>query len=65
MNPPSLWFTNRGNGLDKIKTSCELSIVKTDSLVSVSYIKRARYCIQVAACFILRKVATKALCCNG
>ena len=39
-----------GSGLDKIMASCGLSIVGTDSLVSVNHIKRARYCIQVAAC---------------
>ena len=37
-----------GSGLDKIMALCELSIVGTDSLVSVNHIKRARYCIQVA-----------------
>ena len=30
--------------------SCGLSIVGTDSFVSANYIKRARDCIQVAAC---------------
>ena len=39
-----------GSGLDKIMASCGLSIVGTDSLVSVNHIKRASYCIQVAAC---------------
>ena len=39
-----------GSGLDKITASCGLSIVGMDSLVSVNHIKRARYCIQVAAC---------------
>ena len=38
------------SGVDKIMASCGLSIVGTDSLVSVNHIKRARYCIQVAAC---------------
>ena len=37
------------SGLDKIMASCGLSIVGTDSLVSVNHIKRAKYCIQVAA----------------
>ena len=32
-----------GSGLDKIMASCGLSIVGTDSLVSVNHIKRARY----------------------
>ena len=39
-----------GSRLNKIMVSCGLSIVGTDSLVSVNHIKRARYCIQVAAC---------------
>ena len=39
-----------GSGLDKIMASCGLSIVGTDSLVSVNHIKRLRYCIQIAAC---------------
>ena len=39
-----------GSSLDKIMASCGLSIVGTDSLVSVNHIKRASYCIQVAAC---------------
>ena len=39
-----------GSGLDKIMASCGLSIVGTDSLVSVNHIKRVRYCIQIAAC---------------
>ena len=38
-----------GSGLDKIMASCGVSIVGTDSLVSVNHIKRAKYCIQVAA----------------
>ena len=38
-----------GSSLDKIMASCGLSIVGTDSLVSVNHIKRASYCIQVAA----------------
>ena len=41
-----------GSGLNKIMNSCGLSIVGTDSLVTVNHIKRARYCIQVAACVI-------------
>ena len=40
----------KGSGLDKVMASCGLSIVGMDSLVSVNYIKRARYCIQVASC---------------
>ena len=36
-----------GSGLDNM-ASCGLSIVGTDSLVSVNHIKRARYWIQVA-----------------
>ena len=39
-----------GSGLDKIMASCGVSIVGTDSLVSVNHIKRAKYCTQVAAC---------------
>ena len=39
-----------GSRLNKIMVSCGLSIVGTDSLVSVNHIKRARYYIQVAAC---------------
>ena len=39
-----------GSGLNKIMASCGLSIAGTDSLVSVNNIKRARYCIHVAAC---------------
>ena len=39
-----------GSCLDKIMASCGLSIVGTNSLVSVNHIKRARYCIQVADC---------------
>ena len=38
------------SGLDKIMASCGLSIIGTDSLVSVNHIKRAMYCIEVAAC---------------
>ena len=41
-----------GSGLNKIMNSCGLSIVGTDSLVTVNHITRARYCIQVAACVI-------------
>ena len=44
-----------GCGLDKIMASCGLSFVRTDSLVSVNHIKRARYCIQVAACVIFTR----------
>lgn len=40
----------KGSGLDKIMVSCGLSIVGTDSLVPVNHIKRAKYCIQIAAC---------------
>ena len=50
---------------------CGLSIVGTDSLVSVNHIKRARYCIQVATSVMFsllyqptRTVVTKALYCN-
>ena len=39
-----------GCGLDKIMTSCGLSIVGMDSLLPVNHVKRARHCIQVAAC---------------
>ena len=39
-----------GKDLDKIMASCELTIIGTDSFVSVYHIKRARYCIQVAFC---------------
>ena len=42
-----------GSGLDKIMASYELSMVGTDSLVSVNHIKRARCYIQVAACAML------------
>ena len=38
------------SGLDKIMPSCGLFIIGTDSLISVTHIKRARCCIQVAAC---------------
>ena len=38
------------SGLDKIMASCGLPIVGMDSLMSVKHIKRARYCIQIAAC---------------
>ena len=38
-----------GSGLNQIMASYGLSIARTDSLVSVDHIKRARYCIQVAA----------------
>ena len=38
------------SGLDKIMALFELLIAGTDSLVSVNDIKRARYCIEFAAC---------------
>ena len=40
----------KGSGSNKIMASCGLAVAGTDSLVSVNQIKRARYCIQVAAC---------------
>ena len=42
----------KGSGLDKIMVCFQLSIIGTDSLVSENYIKRARYCIQIATCVI-------------
>ena len=42
----------KGSGLDEIISTCELSIVGADSLVTVNDIKRTRYCLQVGACVI-------------
>ena len=44
------------SGLDAIMLICGLSIVGADSLVTVNDIKRARYCLQVAACVIYLKL---------
>ena len=49
---PSLWFTSRWEWFEQNTALCRLSIVGTDSLVSVNHIKKARYCTQIAACFM-------------
>ena len=45
------YFIN-GGGLEEILLSCGLSIVGRESLTTVNHIKKARYCLQVAACVI-------------
>ena len=42
--------------MDEIVCTCDLSIVGADSLVTVNNIKRARYCLQVAACVSYSKL---------
>ena len=42
----------KGSGLDAILSCCELSIVGSESLVTVNHIKKARYCLQVSICMI-------------
>ena len=46
----------KGNGLEKILSSNDLSIIGTSAVVDVSDIKRARYCLQVASCAVFRKL---------
>ena len=42
----------KGSGLDAILSSCKLSIVGSEALVTVNHIKKARYCLQVSLCAI-------------
>ena len=44
----------KGSGLDQLMSSCGLSILGTQSLVTVNDIKRARYCLQIGACVIYK-----------
>ena len=44
------------SGLEKILSSNNLSIIGTSTVVDVNDIKRARYCLQVAACAVFRKL---------
>ena len=46
----------KGSGLEKILSSNDLSIIGTSVVVYVTDIKRARYCLQVPACTIFRKL---------
>ena len=46
----------KGTELDKIMCTCSLSIAGADSIVTVNYIKRARYCLQVGPCVIYSKL---------
>ena len=46
----------KGNGFDEVMCTCVLSIVGTDSLMTVNGIKRAMYCLQVLACLIYSKL---------
>ena len=46
----------KGSGLEKILSSNDLSIIGTSAIVDVNDIKRARYCLQVAACTVFRKL---------
>ena len=46
----------KGNGLEKILSSNNLSIIGTSAVVDVSDIKCARYCLQVASCAAFRKL---------
>ena len=42
----------KGSALEKILSSKDLSIIGTSAVVDVNDIKRARFCLQVAACAI-------------
>ena len=44
----------KGTGLDKILTSCGLSIAGTQAIVNVNHIKQARYCLQVVICVLFQ-----------
>ena len=46
----------KGSGLEKVLAANDLSIVGTSAVVDVNDIKRARYCLQVAACAVFRKL---------
>ena len=46
----------RGSDLEKILTSNDLSNIGTSAVVDANYIKRALYCLQVAACAVFRKL---------
>ena len=45
----------KGNGLEKIFSN-DLSIIGTSTVKDVNDIKRAHYCLQVAACPVFRKL---------
>ena len=46
----------KGSGLNNVLDINDLSIIGTSAAVDVNDIKRARYCLQVAACAIYRKL---------
>ena len=46
----------KGSALEKILSSKDLSIIGTSAVVDVNDIKRARFCLQVAACAIFWKL---------
>ena len=46
----------KGSGIKQILDANELSVVGTDAIVNVNDIKKARYCLQVSACAIFRKL---------
>ena len=46
----------KGSGLEKMLHSNDLSIIGTSAVEDVNDIKRARYCLQVAACAVFRKL---------
>ena len=46
----------KASGLKEILDTNELSIIRTSVAVDVNDIKRARYCLQVAACAIYMKI---------
>ena len=48
--------TIKGSGLEIILSSNNLSIIGKSAVVDVIDIKRARYCLQVAACTVIRKL---------
>lgn len=61
LHPEKLLFINitqviKSRGLDEIITKYGLPVFEAASLVTVSDIKRARYCVQVGVCVIYSKL---------
>ena len=40
----------KGNGLNKILSASNISIIGTEAMINVNHIKQARYCMQVSLC---------------
>ena len=46
----------KGNGLNKILSASNISIIGTEAMINVNHIKQARYCMQVSLCAIYKKL---------